>query len=105
MTENRPTLQVEQAETDHLVTADELAAIDAGTYLGDGCSETNGTWTWTRVRVVANDRKARIIVVRFPHGEYVVTDYDEAHELYVRWADVRLRPARPLPFSYQTWAA
>jgi hypothetical protein len=97
------TLRVVQDESDRTLPAEELVKVEAGTYLGDGMRHTGNRWTWTRVRVIANDRQAGILVVRFPDGEYAVNEYAEADQLYVRWADVRLRTAEL--FTGQTWAA
>lgn len=96
------TLRVEQRITDRTISPHRVARLHSGDFLGDGMSGPQA-WTWTRVRVVAIDRQAKVIVVRFPDGEYSVNEWEEATRLYVDWKKVSDRPAVPMTGS--TWAA
>lgn len=101
--ETTTTLRVRQSDKDSTLAAAQLRKFRAGAYLGDGMSHGSGVWTWTRVRVVANDTRSNVIVVRFPDGEYSAGPWDEFDNLYVDWAKVANRPAEP--YNGANWAA
>lgn len=100
--ETTETLQVRQSDKDVTLTAAQFSRVHAGDYLGDGMS--HGTfWTWTRVRVIANDTRAKVMVVRFPNGEYSAATWAEFDSIFVKWSKVSDRPAEPI--TGETWAA
>lgn len=95
-------VRVQQSKTDTCI--EDASALKRGDFVGDGMSHGGGLWSWTRLRVVANDRESQTLVVRFPDGEYAVNSYEEAAYLYVAWSDVSHRDEF-LQDGLSTWAA
>lgn len=80
--------RVAQIEGDDklLLSEPQLHKLRAGDLLADGMVTAGDTgWVWNRVRVVAVDRAAKVLVLRWPDGNWDAIGFDEAESMYARW--------------------
>jgi hypothetical protein len=98
------TLRVSQHATDLTLSLAEIGSLRRGDLVGDGMWHGSNRYSWTRLRVVANDRDSQTLVCRFPDGEYAVTSWDDSVSLYINW-DAVCHRAPFMQDGLASWAA